>query len=321
LITGSTRQIRVWPGQSSAFARHPFSVVPFGGLHTHLHTRLQGARLHHHIGRHGGLWSGVLFWPYASWDFFDYTFDPTVYESFWPYPLSGSLPGHFRRSDGQCVCGCAPYGSQPNGRACNAAALGPWPVEQIAQRLKLTDAQRAAFDALNDAANGELGPSCTGALPETPTSRIEAMRVRLVAMWRAVESMRPSLARFYALLNDAQKAQLNSPAMGGAQCGEDLRMFPTLSHDRIVRELQTNAAQRAALRELQHALMVARDMTQAPCTGDDRLTVVARLDRIEARLNAALRAVEVIEPAFTAFYGLLGDEQKKRFNRIAAQSG
>jgi hypothetical protein len=215
---------------------------------------------------------------------------------------------------------------RPTDEPCGTAALATWPVEQIAQRLKLTEAQRAAIDTLNDAANAELGAdmlsaSCNQALPETPLSRLEAMRVRLVAMLRGVESMRPLLARFYALLTDGQKAQLNSPATGGAQCAEDLRVFPTLSQDRIVRELQTDAAQRVALRELQHALMVARDMTQAPCTGDDRLTVVARLDRIEARLNAALRAMEVIEPAFTAFYGLLGDEQKKRFNRIAAQSG
>jgi hypothetical protein len=282
--------------------------------------------LHHHIGRQGGLWSGVLFWPYASWDFFEYTFDPYAYDSFWPYPYPDLYQGIFADPASAAYAAMPATAIRPTDEPCGTAALATWPVEQIAQRLKLTEAQRAAIDTLNDAANAELGAdmlsaSCNQALPETPLSRLEAMRVRLVAMLRGVESMRPLLARFYALLTDGQKAQLNSPATGGAQCAEDLRVFPTLSQDRIVRELQTDAAQRVALRELQHALMVARDMTQAPCTGDDRLTVVARLDRIEARLNAALRAMEVIEPAFTAFYGLLGDEQKKRFNRIAAQSG
>lgn len=324
--TGSIRQIRVWPGQSSAFVRRPFSIAPFGGLHTHLHTRLQGLRLHHHIGRHGALWSGVLFWPYASWDLFDYTLDPYPYESFWAYPYPDLYQGIFGDPS---IGAYAPVPATPLGATdepCGADAFAAWPIEQTVQRLKLTDAQHAAFDALNNADNRTLGPdmlntSCTRARPDTPVTRIEAMRVRLMAILRNLESMRPLLARFYALLDDTQKVQLSSPMTGGAHCGRDLRVFPTLSDDRIVRELQANAAQRAALRELHNALMAARNMTQAPCTGENGETVMGRLDQIEMRLNAAVRAMEAVEPALSAFYGLLGEEQKRRFNRIAAQSG
>jgi LTXXQ motif family protein len=35
-----------------------------------------------------------------------------------------------------------------------------------------------------------------------------------------------------------------------------------------------------------------------------------------SRLRAVLRAVDVIEPALAAFYDLLRDEQKDRFNRM-----
>jgi hypothetical protein len=324
--TGSIRQIRVWPGQSSAFVRRPFSIAPYGGLHTPLHTRLQRPQSYHHVGRHNALWSGVLFWPYASWDLFDYTFNPYPFESFWAYPYPDLYEGIFGHPAIGAYAPVPATAVPETDEPCGADAFAAWPIEQIVQRLKLTDAQRAALDALNEAANRGFGPdvlsaSCTRALPDTPVTRIEAMRVRLLAILRNLGSIRPLLVRFHALLDDTQKTQLSSPITGGAQCGQDLRVFPTLLDERIVRELQANAAQRAALRELQHALMAARTMTQAPCTGENGDTVVARLDQIEMRLNAAVRAMEGIEPALRAFYGLLGEEQKRRFNRIAAQSG
>src|SRR5262249_57038834 len=30
-------------------------------------------------------WFGGLFWPFAYWDFVDYTFWPYAYDAFWPY--------------------------------------------------------------------------------------------------------------------------------------------------------------------------------------------------------------------------------------------
>jgi hypothetical protein len=297
-------------------------MASFGGLHTRWH----GARLHHRNGRQGALWSGALFWPSASLDLFDYTFAPYAYESFWPYSYPDIYQGIFADPPVSAYAAVRAKAIRPTDEPCGAAADTTWPVQQIVQQLNLTDAQRAAFDALNHMANPELGfdmlsASSSQALPETPTSRIEAMRVRLVAMLRGIESMRPLLARFYSLLTNAQKTQLDWPATAGTQCGEELRTFPVLPHERVVRELQVNGAQRAALCELQQALTVARAMTQTPCAGEDRLTLMARLDRVQARLDAGLRALEVIEPALTVFYGLPGQEQKNRFNQIAAQSG
>ena len=51
-------------------------------------------------------------------------------------------------------------------------------------------------------------------------------------------------------------------------------------------------------------------------TGRILLTPVVRLEAMEQRLDAMLRAVQTVEPALQKFYGSLSDEQKERFNRL-----
>jgi hypothetical protein len=129
--------------------------------------------------------------------------------------------------------------------------------------------------------------------------------------------MPPVLARFYTVLSEAQRAQLTAPASGRTQCtASSPALLPLLPVEAIARELRVNTPQRAALRDLQHALVQAGDMLQQQCTYP--IGVMERFEQIEAQLRAALRATELIEPALAAFYALLGDEQKDRFNRIAA---
>ena len=55
-----------------------------------------------------------------------------------------------------------------------------------------------------------LKAACPSDLPSTPTGRIEAMHVRLSAMLEGVRTVRAPLAKLYELLNDEQKARLNS---------------------------------------------------------------------------------------------------------------
>jgi hypothetical protein len=39
---------------------------------------------------------------------------------------------------------------------------------------------------------------------------------------------------------------------------------------------------------------------------------------MEQRLNAALEAIKILQPALESFYSTLSDEQKARFNQLAA---
>jgi len=51
------------------------------------------------------------------------------------------------------------------------------------------------------------------------------------------------------------------------------------------------------------------------------ITPAVRIDAMEKRLDAMLRAVNTVQPALQKFYGSLTDEQKERFNRLAPVQG
>ena len=40
-------------------------------------------------------WFGPVFWPFAYWDFIDYTFWPYAYAAFWPYAFDDVYVGVF----------------------------------------------------------------------------------------------------------------------------------------------------------------------------------------------------------------------------------
>ena len=87
------------------------------------------------------------------------------------------------------------------------------PVQRIVEVIKPTGPQQTALDQLNQAsakAADELRGSCPGQAGKTPTARLDTMNNRLDAMMQAANTLRPTLAAFYASLSDEQKAQFNS---------------------------------------------------------------------------------------------------------------
>ena len=215
------------------------------------------------------------------------------------------------------------------------AGLTDWPIERIAQTVEPNDAQRAVLDELKDAtarALDILKAACPTALPSTPTGRIEAMRQRLDAMLQAVRTVQPVVEKFYQSLNDEQKARFNAlspdnPDQQQAQrdltqvCGERAWGIASLPLERIERAVRPDGAQRSALKELQDATSEAVNLLTSDCPTYRALTPVGRLQAMEQRLDAMLRAVQTVQPALEKFYGSLGDEQKERFNRLSPTQG
>jgi hypothetical protein len=76
--------------------------------------------------------------------------------------------------------------------------------------------------------------------------------------------------------------------------------------------------QRAALDALRTASAEAGKVLAAACPRDVPRTPVARLEVMENRLGAMLRAIEMVSPAIKSFYETLSDEQKARLNQTAA---
>jgi hypothetical protein len=87
--------------------------------------------------------------------------------------------------------------------------------------------------------------------------------------------------------------------------------------ERIEQSVGPAGTQRAALDALRTASADAGKELAAACPRDVPRTPVARLEVMENRLGAMLRAIEIVSPAIKSFYGALSDEQKARLNQTA----
>ncbi len=172
-------------------------------------------------------WAGPLFWPQASVDLFDYVFGQAGgAERFWSYGYGDLLDGMF-------VTASIPYERPRGPRAATRVAetsgtqqTTPWQsmcgqtapqiealVERIRTRLQATPEQNTALDAVKDAlaqANAKIAKACPDAdVTAEATERLDMMAARLIAMRQAASLVLPPLRRFYATLDDKQKALFN----------------------------------------------------------------------------------------------------------------
>jgi hypothetical protein len=102
-------------------------------------------------------------------------------------------------------------------RTCQETAAADWPFSRIEQAVRPDERQRAALEELRSAtaqAARIVQSACPTDLPLTPTGRLATMEGRIEALWQASEKLRPALAKFYAVLNDEQKARFNRALQG-----------------------------------------------------------------------------------------------------------
>ena len=156
------------------------------------------------------------------------------------------------------------------------------------------------------------------------------MRVRLAAMLQAVRIVRPALTQFYQMLDDEQKARFNALGYGEEQDTSQARRDLTQlcseraaeSADRAHRTGGASGratAQRAGRSAQRNRATV--ELLRSNCPTYRPLTPVARVEAMEERLDLMLRAVDTVQPALTAFYRSLSDEQKEGFNRLTPSAG
>ena len=102
----------------------------------------------------------------------------------------------------------------PNAQTACGGNIMAWPADQIDRVVQPNDVQRAKLDALQIVAGQAadmIKAACpTGATPQTPPGRLEAIGKRLQAMLQAVETVQPALQAFYDSLTDDQKARFNT---------------------------------------------------------------------------------------------------------------
>jgi hypothetical protein len=98
-------------------------------------------------------------------------------------------------------------------QGCGNGQATDWPAAEIEQRVRPTDAQRAAFDNLKEAsarAADMLKGTCAPNEALTPPARLSAAGKRLDAMLQAVDTVKSALDSLYSELSDEQKAQFES---------------------------------------------------------------------------------------------------------------
>jgi hypothetical protein len=120
--------------------------------------------------------------------------------------------GPSSRPAGRRVRGVAAPQPDRLARACQETAAADWPFDRIEQAVRPDERQRAALEELRAATTQAariVQSACPTDLPLTPTGRLAAMQGRIEALWQASEKLRPALAKFYAALNDEQKARFN----------------------------------------------------------------------------------------------------------------
>jgi hypothetical protein len=292
----------------------------------------------HGDGSYG--WVGPLFWPFAIYDMHDYAVlgDAT---SFWNYGYSDIYAGIFGPY-GQAEL-AAFTGARPSARShrrvpplqqlCSDDSQAMGLVGQIQQTVQLnSDAQRAAMDELATALMTSakmIRSSCPTQAAMAAPERLAVMQQRIGTMIAAEQALQQPLTKFYDLLDDEQEARLNALAA-------DRRKTPAASEEanapvqgcgparstplqwpaaEIEARLRLNEAQRATLKVLQDANATAIDILSA-CPPTDTTTPPARLDAVNARLNAMQQAVYLVSTALAEFYATLSDAQKTQFEAI-----
>jgi LTXXQ motif family protein len=231
----------------TALRNNAFASTHNGPNHGLANTTFHGKFAGQHWNHNGGWWwhnrfpivivigwYGPVFWPWAWWDFVDYTFWPYAYDVFWPYayddiywglygpyaypdPAYVSAPAGVRYASRTAREARVARAASTGGEVCSdrVPALTDWPIEQITKAVEPDQAQQSALNDLKDAtarALDALQGACPTDLPSTPTGRLAAMRARVEAMLQAVGIVGPALERFYNSLTDEQKARFNALA-------------------------------------------------------------------------------------------------------------
>ena len=110
------------------------------------------------------------------------------------------------------------------------------------------------------------------------------------------------------------RGETNIHALGS--CTGLIPSVANLPIEQIPQTVHPTADQEAALDDLRAASSQASDIIKSACPSSMPLTPIGRLDAAEQRVDATIKALEVIRGALARFYDSLSDEQKRRFNAM-----
>jgi hypothetical protein len=99
-------------------------------------------------------------------------------------------------------------------------------------------------------------------------------------------------------------------------CSGEAQGLTDFSIQKIADQVQPTADQQKLLDGVKAATVKAVEVMQATCPAELPSTPTGRLAAMHARVDAMLKAVQIVRPALDKFYGSLNDEQRERFNAL-----
>ena len=117
--------------------------------------------------------------------------------------------------------------------------------------------------------------------------------------------------------NDTRANQI--PPEVTQSCGGFAPGVTSFPIDRIRQAVHPTGEQITFLDDLAAASSQASAVLNGSCPNEPPLTPLARLDAVDRRLEATMRAIEIVRPALANLYKSLSDEQRQRVDAIGAQ--
>lgn len=189
---------------------------------------------------------------------------------------------------------------------------------QLQQMQKLAGALGFASDY--------LAKACPSEIPQDPAARLQLLEWQIEKLAEALDFVRPPLQEFEQSLNVTQRARFGVPLATAAAAVHPDRAnivapacaaAPTkvdASIEQISLAVQPTEAQGDAMDGLKQAFRNAANQLDANCALSLPGDPLARLEAIEARLDATWRALVSIQTALADFETKLSAEQRVRFD-------
>ena len=174
-------------------------------------------------------------------------------------------------------------------------------------------------------ASDYLAKACPSEIPQDPAARLQLMEWQVEKLAEALDFVRPPLQELEQSLNATQRARFGVPLSTAAAIHPDRANSAALacapaptkvdaSIEQISLAVQPTDTQRDAMDGLKQAFRNAANEIDANCPLSLPGDPLARLEAIEARLDATWRALVSIQTALADFETKLSAEQRVRFD-------
>lgn len=325
--------------QAAAFGLRigPFHIgIPFGWHHRHhlyMHAnrgdvaRAESGRSDTREAAPQGVISPALVYPSLALPvIFQNVFWPGATQ--WPFGYQNIFTTAFAKISGD-----------RDGRQCQQPLDANAIVGRISNDISPTADQMPLLQKLGGAlgmASGYLAQACPKEIPAQPVARLQMMQSQVQALAMAIDIVRPPLQEFEQSLTPEQKSRFDgapstqTDSTPGAQtsvqeqnqagalvrpCGDSTSAI-TWSIEQINKSVQPTDAQRDDVAGVKQAFASAAADLDTHCPASAPATALGRLETIEARLDAAWRAVLSMQVTLANFESKLSDAQKSRFDTM-----